>query len=106
LAKSEELERTTPSLNISSQTYGVLFLGVPKNAEDAFGNLSTLALQTETHDDSPSILALKRDVAWLRETCVIFDADIGKHWVARYFLESSGSNLEEIVKVFSSVYIF
>lgn len=77
--------------DMRSSTYGILFLGVPKDAQASFGNLGNDVLNKDNPSDTPLVAALKRDVRWLQDQIGKYE-EISDEFVVTHFVESDGTH--------------
>lgn len=82
------------SSDFRSAIRGILFFGVPKNAQEAFGNLADLAGQGASEADSELIKTLRRDVSWLQDTNSRYST-VRHVFKEVYFVESAGEVCED-----------
>jgi len=82
--------------DLRSATYGIIFLGVPRNAKDSFGTLGNSMMGTDDLADTPLIAALKRDVHWLEDQTESYD-QISDEFAVTYFVESDGMSVKSQV---------
>ena len=79
---------------LASSTYGILFFGVPQQAERSLN--IPLPASADGENESPEIQALKRDFRWLQESNAVYSRICGQ-FVTKYFVEIA--NGDSVVRI-------